>query len=173
MTLFCSPNFPPKSPSFFCVRLFAAFSFSIQLLVHSFLILLEQSVYSILFNSLIIPLILVASACILCFSSSRTTFKPFFLTLYLCSTTLYFSLFSVSPRFFHSKMLICFRNSCIDCCILLFHHGFPRLNHHYRDCHYFGHFCLHSHSSCEEPSRKVPAPFTPLFLIISELISLI
>ena len=65
----------------------------------------------------------MALACILCFSSSRTTFNPFFLTLYLCSITLYFSFFLISPRFFRSKMLLCFRNSCIDCCILLFHHG--------------------------------------------------
>ena len=66
---------------------------------------------------------LVALACILCFSSSRTTFNPFFSTLYVCSITLYFSFFLISPRVFHSNMLICFCNSCIDCCILLFHQG--------------------------------------------------
>ena len=55
VTLFCSLNVAPKPPTFFCARLFAAFNFSIQLLVDSFLILLEQSVCHILFNSLIIP----------------------------------------------------------------------------------------------------------------------
>ena len=60
-------------------------------------------------------------ACILCFSSSRTTSNPFFLTLCLCSITLYFYFYLISPRFFLSKMLICFHNSCIDCFILLFH----------------------------------------------------
>ena len=56
MTFLYSPDVAPKSPNFFCVRLFATFNFSIQLLVHSFLILLEQSIYPVLFNSLIIPL---------------------------------------------------------------------------------------------------------------------
>ena len=60
-------------------------------------------------------------ACILCFSSSRTASNPFFLTLCLCSITLYFYFYLISPRFFLSKMLICFHNSCIDCFILLFH----------------------------------------------------
>ena len=64
-------------------------------------------------------------ACIICFNSCRTTFNPSFLTLYLCSITLYSSFLLISPSFFHSKMLICFRNSCIDCCILLFRQGFP------------------------------------------------
>ena len=67
-------------------------------------------------------LILVASTCILCSSSSRITFDPFFLTLHLCSICI--SFFLISPRFFHSKMWISFHNSCIDCCILLFHQGF-------------------------------------------------
>ena len=62
--------------------------------------------------------------CIFCFSSCRTTFNPSFLTLYLCSITLYFSFLLISPSFFHSKMLMYFRNSCIDCCILLFRQGF-------------------------------------------------
>ena len=65
----------------------------------------------------------MALACILCFSSSRTTSNTFFLTLYLCSITLYFCFFLISSRFFLSKMLICFCNSCTDCFILLFHHG--------------------------------------------------
>ena len=56
VTLSCSPNVIPKSPTFLCVRLFASFKFSIQLSVHSFLILLEQSVNPILFNYLIILL---------------------------------------------------------------------------------------------------------------------
>ena len=105
MTLSCSPNVHQKSPTFFSVRLSAAFKFSIQLLVHTFLILLEQSVNPILFNSLIILLILVALVCILCFSSSRTTFNPFFLTLNFCFITLYFSIFLISPRFFRSIVL--------------------------------------------------------------------
>ena len=62
MTLSCFPNVAPKSPTFFCVRLFAAFNISFQLLLHSFLILLEQSVYPILFNSLSMLLMLVALA---------------------------------------------------------------------------------------------------------------
>ena len=65
----------------------------------------------------------MALACILCFSSCRTTFNPFFLTPYLCSVSQYFSFFLISPRFFLSKMLICFCNSCTNCFILLFQHG--------------------------------------------------
>ena len=51
VTFFCTTNVALKSPTFYCVRLFAAFSFSTQLLVHSFLILLKQSVNSILESS--------------------------------------------------------------------------------------------------------------------------
>ena len=65
----------------------------------------------------------MALAYILSFTSSRTSFNPFFLTLYLRSITLCFFFFLISPRSFHSKMLICFRNSCIDCCIFIFHQG--------------------------------------------------
>ena len=69
-------------------------------------------------------LILVVLTCILCFSSSRTTSDTFFLTLYLCSITLYFCFFLISSRLFLSKMLICFCNSFTDCFILsYFHHG--------------------------------------------------
>ena len=57
------------------------------------------------------------------FGSSRTTFNAF-LTLYLCPITFlyFFFLFNFS-MFFNTKMLICFRSSCIDCCILLFDQG--------------------------------------------------
>ena len=65
----------------------------------------------------------MALACSPCFSSFRTSFNPFFLTLYLCSITLCFSLFLISPRFFCSEMLICFHNSCIDCCTFVLHQG--------------------------------------------------
>ena len=68
-------------------------------------------------------LILVAFACSLCFSFSRTSYNPFFLTLYLCSITLYFSFLLICPCFLCSELLICFHRSCIDCYILLFHQG--------------------------------------------------
>ena len=58
---------------------------------------------SILWSNL---LIFGALASILCFSASRNTFNPFFLSLYLRSITLYFSFYLISPRFFYSKMLI-------------------------------------------------------------------
>ena len=67
--------------------------------------------------------ILVALACIFCFSFSRTTSNLFLLTLYLCSVTLYFSFFLITPRFFLSQMWINFHISCIDCLTLLFHQG--------------------------------------------------
>lgn len=67
-------------------------------------------------------LILVTFACSLCFSSSIATFNPFFfLDSVFVFYSWYFSLFLISPHFFHSKFLIWFCGSCIDCCILLFH----------------------------------------------------
>ena len=77
--------------------------------------------YSIFWSYLVV--LPQALACSLCFGSSRTAFNPFFFTLYLCSITLCFSFFLISPCFFCSKMLICFHSSCIDCYIILFHQG--------------------------------------------------
>ena len=108
---------------FFRVRLLVAFSFSIRLLV-DFALIFEQPVNPIPLNSLIIFLFLVTLGRSLCFSSSKTTFNPFLLTLYLCSITLYFYFFLISPRFSCSEMLICFCSSCIDCYILHFLQGY-------------------------------------------------
>ena len=108
------PYVTPKLFALFSIWFFFInISYTIHLLINSFLIWDKHSVDLILIHLLLISLQLCCFCMESLFQLSITVFIPFFFMLYFLSSSWYFSFLLISPLWWHSKMFMCFVTSFI------------------------------------------------------------
>ena len=128
MFFLINPYVIPKNLKLFRICFFIIYiSYTIHLLINSYLILDKHSVDLVLVYCLLISLQLfcfcMESLSLLFYHCSHHYICSFFLYVILPFKFLIFSFLFISPLWWHSKMFMCFFTPFFGTLILLFHQG--------------------------------------------------